>query len=260
MRGLNCLSTPGPRWSCTARVPSPLLRILSSRTSVCPMGIFLFRAWAERRNMASTAEPFSRAIWSSRSRERKPVGKSTSTDHTHVSQSSMLFQTCRSENKMKKCKKKYLEYFWWTPPGPELDLLPFRSAAGSFPPCYTGPGAGKHFFTVTSNKLRLLKHHESVPHQFLCHILRNLMFVVSICDDFHERLLLFGDFNLLLRGTNPTHTFLPLAHSKHLHLSGKSCCYLWQFRGWGDVFAVRAVCSFCLVSGRLSWGGFGVLS
>lgn len=52
---------------------SPLLRILSSKTSVCPLGIFLLKTWAERRNMASTAEPFSRAIWSSWSRDRKPA-------------------------------------------------------------------------------------------------------------------------------------------------------------------------------------------
>lgn len=55
------------------QVDLPLLRILSSRTSVCPLGIFLLKTWAERRNMASTAEPFSRAIWSSRSRKRKPA-------------------------------------------------------------------------------------------------------------------------------------------------------------------------------------------
>lgn len=55
------------------RVYSPLLRILSSSTSVCPLGIFLLKTWAERRNMASTAEPFNSAIWSSRSRDRKPA-------------------------------------------------------------------------------------------------------------------------------------------------------------------------------------------
>lgn len=70
------------------QVCSPLLRILSSSTSVCPLGIFLFKTWAERRNMASTAEPFNSAIWSSRSRDRKPARA----EHLRVSSSfSFLF-------------------------------------------------------------------------------------------------------------------------------------------------------------------------
>lgn len=61
----------------------------------------------------------------------------------------------------------------------------------------------KASFILRCNKLSLPKHLESVPHQLLCHILRNLMFVVSICDDFHEHLLLFTEFNLFLRRTKP---------------------------------------------------------
>lgn len=64
-------------------------------------------------------------------------------------------------------------------------------------------------FPLSHNKRSLLKRPESVPHQFLCHVLRNLMFVVSVCDDSDERLLLFGEFNLVLRGNQPT----PVAHS-----------------------------------------------
>lgn len=43
-----------------------------------------------------------------------------------------------------------------------------------------------------------------VIYQFFGDILRNLMSVVSICDDFHECLLLFGDFNFFLEKTENT--------------------------------------------------------
>lgn len=101
-------------------------------------------------------------------------------------------------------------------------------------------------------------------YQFFCHVLRNLMFVVSICDDFHERLLLFCEWNLFLRANkeapHPDGTFLLLVQSKHQHFQHRRCFYLWWFIGGGDVFAVPVVSGFCLVSGRLSRGGFGVLS
>ncbi len=37
-----------------------------------------------------------------------------------------------------------------------------------------------------------------VMYQFFGHVLRNLVSVVGICDEFDECLLLFGDFNFFL--------------------------------------------------------------
>lgn len=217
------------------------------------MGIFLFRAWAERRNMASTAEPFSRAIWSSRSRERKPVRKTTK---RHIfwrvpigrrgggANTWNIFGELHQNLNLTCCHFcQQQEVF--------LGAVLVLELVNEDSPSVKISWAPRNPLILTS-------------YQFLCHVLRNLMFVVSICDDFHERLLLFGEWNLFLRANkeapHPDGTFLLLVQSKHQHFQHRRCCYLWWFSGGGDVFAVPVVSGFCLVSGRLSRGGFGVLS
>lgn len=109
---------------------SPLLRIRSSKT-VCPSGTFLQKTWAERKNMASTAEPFSRAIWSSWSSVRKPA--------RNIVPPTLA---CKLLCSVWPINRKYLEYSLWTPQEPEPDLLPSLSAGGSSPLRCTDHGAG----------------------------------------------------------------------------------------------------------------------
>lgn len=160
------------------------------------MGIFLFRTWAERRNMASTAEPFSRAIWSSRSRERKPARSSTARIRHTSYKAACRFRCATQEKKIPGIFLVNSTRTWtW--------LVAISVSSRKFSSVLYWSWSWKASFTVSYNKFSLLKHLDSGPHQFLCHILRNLMFVVSICDGFHERLLFVSEFNRFLRGTNP---------------------------------------------------------
>lgn len=106
-------------------------------------------------------------------------------------------------------------------------------------------------------------------YQFLGHILRDLMSVVSFYNNLYERLLLFGDFHFLL-DTNRKHIIKRwhiLCHSLYdriktvnVHRQGGDWDHLWQPGGWGDLLVVCVVRALRLVSGRLSRGGLGVLS
>lgn len=56
------------------------------------------------------------------------------------------------------------------------------------------------------------------------------MFVVSVCDDFHQRLLLFSESNLFLRAnketTHPEGTLELCIQSERPHFRRRSRCYL----------------------------------
>lgn len=140
----------------------PLFLILSSSTSVWPWGSFLVKTWAERRNIASTAEPFNNAIWSSWSRVWKPARK-TRTWQMHVllphwcyslrclvnvvdnsfrqqlelETTTEIYSMLDILSKLEQCSN--LGCFLWTQPALGRDWLPFLSTRGSFLQDCTAP-------------------------------------------------------------------------------------------------------------------------
>lgn len=147
--------------------------------------------------MASTAEPFSRAIWSSRSRDRKPVRRTPPTPVATAVRTNLTKQRVESD-KNKKTKT-------WNVFGKLHQNLNLAC-------CHLGQQQEVLLGAVLLLELETTVHPQSHepqppnpprprpdPHQFLCHVLRNLMLVVSFCDDLHQRLLLFADFNLQTR-------------------------------------------------------------